>query len=642
MSVHAMRPQPERRILGSAAWALLLIFVLLMGGQYFVAAHNRVLDLPLDGREATYRLSGVHALEQDGQRTFRWTQGRTVYLVDLPGSGALGLTLRLGGAAPGLEQPSITLGSDVTSSATIMLDTRPRAYHIWLPPPAISSGRLQLQLSGTTTVVAPDPRPVGVRLEGLILRIAGSGGLLPTLPLALVELLLLATCSLLAVRSGLTSIMQLALPGFAAIGMLIVGWLQPSIAFTYLLQLFLALGPATLLTLIALPIAQRHAQRWAIGPEFVRAAFGLMLLACVIRLLGALYPLYQAHDLSLNVERLIRTMTGTLISTNRSFEFRSGVTVYPPGPYLALLPTFLLGIPPTLLVQGGNAFVDGVAGLAVIALARAVGVSERAALLAGLLYAALPVMLTSLYWGHSAQVFGQALMAPLALALLIGVRRPRSPAFALAGVLLAFALLSHIGVSILALAWLGLVWLLLRGRNTLTVSDWLRLTVPLGLAGLVGLLFVYGPELALKLQETVKVSERVANEQYVSNGLIWRAYQISFYQLGLVLLPIGLVIGSRNLRFPVGAGIIASAWIAVALAFCAVELATGLQVRYLVFLAPIACIVIALALESLAKRGTLATIAAWSIAILMVAQGCAAWYNGTFMDVQMSMVPLLR
>jgi hypothetical protein len=124
--------------------------------------------------------------------------------------------------------------------------------------------------------------------------------------------------------------------------------------------------------------------------------------------------------------------------------------------------------------------------------------------------------------------------------------------------------------------------------------------------------------------------------------LIWRAYQISFYEIGLAFLPIGLVIGWRNLRFPAGAGEIGIAWIIAALAFCAVELATGLQVRYLVFLAPIACIVIALVLDSLAVRGRFGNLAAWSIATLMVVQGCAAWYNGTFMDVQMSMVPLLR
>lgn len=644
MPIRDPRQQPhDRRPIGAAPWMfILLIGLLMLIAQYGIAEHNRVLNQPLDGREANYRLSGVHAIEQDGQRTFRWTKGLTAYLVDLPGSGPLGLTIRLGGSAPGLEGGSVTIGSDATSSATVLLDTRPRAYHIWLPPPSITAGRLSIRLSSATAVVPPDPRLVGLRLEGMTVRIAGVGGLLPTLPLAIVELLLLGSGFLLARRLGLPWIAQAMLLVVAAIGMLVLAWLVPSIAYTYMLRLLLALGPLTLVVLVLLPIAEQRAQGWAIGPDFVRAAFGLTLLACLIRLLGALYPLYQAHDLPLNVERLIRTIGGTLISTNRSFEFRSGVTIYPPGPYLALAPTLLFGLPPTLLVQGGNAFVDGIAGLAVIALARAVGASERAALLAGLLYAALPVMLTSLYWGHSAQVFGQALMAPVALAILIGIRQPRSPAFAIAGVLLAFALLSHIGVSILALAWLGLAWLLLRWRGTLSLASWFGLTIALGIAGLVGLIFVYGPELALKLQETAKVSERVATEQYVSNGLIWRAYQISFYQLGLALLPIGLVIGWRQLRLPAGAGIIGAAWVIVALAFCAVELATGLQVRYLVFLAPIACIMIALALESLARWGYWGNMASWAIAILMVAQGCAAWYNGTFMDVQMSMVPLLR
>ncbi len=642
-SRQAHAEHPLVRYLPSMPWLLgLLIFVLLLIAQSLIAQQNRVLSLPLDGREAAYRLNGVHAIEQDGQRTFRWTEATAAYLVDLPGSGPVGVTLWLGGPPPGIETILFTIGSDATNTLTVLAAPNPRVYHVLLATPSAASGRLNIRLSSPTAIVPPDPRPVGVRLEGLTLRVPGSGALLPTLPLAFVELLLLALCTLLAQRLRLLPIVQSLLPISTAIGMFLLTWLAPSFTFTYLLRLVLALGPATILVLLLLPIAERRAQALGIDPHFVRAAIALTLLGCLIRLIGALYPLYQAHDLPLNVERLIRTIGGTLISTNRSFEFRSGVTIYPPGPYLALLPALLLGIPPTLLVQGGNAFVDGIAGLAVIALARAAGASERAALFAGLLYAALPVMLTSLYWGHSAQVFGQALMAPLALALLIGIRRPRSPAFAVAGALLALALLSHIGVSILAIAWLGLVWVLLRWRGILSPSNWLRLTIALGIAGLVGLIFVYGPELTLKIQEATKVGERVASERYVSYGLIWRAYQISFYQIGLALLPIGLLLGWRNRTFSAGAGEVGSAWIIAALAFCGVELVTGLQVRYLVFLAPIACIVIALVLEYLAQRGRLGNMVAWAIAVLMVVQGCAAWYNGTFMDVQMSMVPLLR
>jgi hypothetical protein len=251
-------------------------------------------------------------------------------------------------------------------------------------------------------------------------------------------------------------------------------------------------------------------------------------------------------------------------------------------------------------------------------------------------------MLTSLYWGHSAQVFGQGLMPPIALALLAGIGRPRSPAFALTGALLAFALLSHIGVSILAIAWLGLAWLALIWRRALAPADLLRLTAALGLAGLAGLALVYGPALALKIEETSRVGERVASEGYASYGLIWRAFQISFYAIGLLLIAPGAILAPRALRLPPGVAEIGGAWVAAALIFLGVELATGLQVRYLVFLAPVACLLIGLALDWLAARGRIASAAAWALAVAMVLQGCASWYNGTLLDVQMSMVPLLR
>ena len=43
--------------------------------------------------------------------------------------------------------------------------------------------------------------------------------------------------------------------------------------------------------------------------------------------------------------------------THRSIEFHNGITVYPPGPYLALMPGLLVGLTPQLLLQAGKSGV---------------------------------------------------------------------------------------------------------------------------------------------------------------------------------------------------------------------------------------------------------------------------------------------
>ncbi|HWQ12254.1 MAG TPA: hypothetical protein VNL77_05610, partial [Roseiflexaceae bacterium] len=326
-------------------------------------------------------------------------------------------------------------------------------------------------------------------------------------------------------------------------------------------------------------------------------------------------------------------------ATNRSFEFRSGVTVYPAGPYLALLPGVLFGLTPKLAVQGGIALLDGLGALATGALARRLGLGARAALFAALLYAALPVMLTSLWFGHTAQVFGQGLMAPLALVLLAGLERERARSWLVAWALLSIALLSHIGVSILALAWLALAWLALRGR--VSGRAWWRFALVLAAGGALGLALVYGPAAQLKLAEFGKVGERVAGGGGPAYNLIWRAFQISFSPLGWLLALPGLLL-LRKVRMPRGGAALLGAWLTAAAVFWAVEMVTALQVRYLVFLAPLACLLLGRALGELAARGWAGRITAWAAVGAVLALGCATWYTGVFQNVQMSMIPLLR
>ncbi|HEU5087770.1 MAG TPA: hypothetical protein VFT99_10000, partial [Roseiflexaceae bacterium] len=373
--------------------------------------------------------------------------------------------------------------------------------------------------------------------------------------------------------------------GVAALAALLVASQVPAVV-VYTARLALAAVALACCTWLLLPTVERAGAALSdADAALVRSLWAITLCAIGVRLAGALYPVYSAHDLPLNVERLVRTIGGTLVSTNRSFEFRSGVTVYPPGPYLALLPAFLPGLSAGLLVQAGNAMVDGLSALATGLLALKLGANRRTAQFAAVLYAGLPVMLTSLYWGHSAQIFGQALMAPLAITLLVAFERPRFRYWAIASALLAAAFLSHIGVTVIAIAWMGALWLLARVRATLAWRPWWHLTLALGAAGIAGLALVYGPTLALKAEQTAQVGERVLHEAYSSQILISRAAVISFYQFGWPLALAGLAFLPRIWSRTRGASDMLVAWIAVALLFCAIELITGLQARYFVFAA---------------------------------------------------------
>jgi hypothetical protein len=273
-------------------------------------------------------------------------------------------------------------------------------------------------------------------------------------------------------------------------------------------------------------------------------------------------------------------------------------------------------------------------------LARRLGASPRAALIATLVAAVAPIGFTSLYYGHTAQIFGQALMAPLALALLMAFERPRPLIWIVAGALLSIALLTHIGVSILAVAWLGLLWLALGLRRAVSPAAWRGLTLTLALSCAIGSLFAYAPVAAMKIAELRSAGAQVLQDDTLpAYSLIARAFWISYHPLGITLALPGLLLLRR---LPRGGGALVGCWAAAVALFWAVEIWTGLQVRYLVFLTPLVAIGAGLLLDRLAALHTAGRAAAWAVLGLALAQTCAIWYAGAFANVAPSMVPLLR
>ena len=441
---------------------------------------------------------------------------------------------------------------------------------------------------------------------------------------------------------------QLRLPGWGAIvGLAIVGVLLliashnlPLVYLSYLKRLALALAGLLVLTWAVLPVLLRVAAPFG-SAALLRSLWALALLACALRLVGALYPLFRAYDLPLNVERLLNVVNGILVATNRSFEFRGGETIYPPGPYLVLLPWLLLGFTPSMLVQASMAMIDGLSVLGIAALALVLGLRERAVIVVALLSLALPISLTSLYYGHSAQIFGQALLAPLAALLVIAFEQRRIWPWVAAGTVLSIALLSHIGVSVLAVSWLAIVWLLLSVRRDSLRQVWWRLTIMLLVCGGLAALLVYGaviPEHLEQLQQIGAASAAGGNRP--AYNLIARAYWISYTPAVLVLAVPGLLLLLLNAR--TSARLLIGGWLAAAALFSLIELATGLQVRYLLFLVPLVTIGVGYLTEYLSAKPTLRSTLTYALVVVVLTQGCVLWYTGTFQNVAPSMVPLLR
>lgn len=630
--------------LGWLAGVVALALVLLVASETARLSMGRPVAAPIgDKRLGAVLLTGFHAVERDARSAYRWTAGDARALVPAPGAGAaLALRLGVGPAAPGfvVSQLDITFGQGAPMQ--IALAPEARVYRLLAPPEAVRAGSLAVGLRSATVTLPPDTRALGVRVEGLEARGLGGGPRWPAPVLVLFQALILGAWGLIALRVGLPlpAVAATVLALAAALALLPHGY--PLMTPIYLARLAPASALLAALTFAALPALERR-PGWLGPPAESRALWGVTMLACGVRLAGALFPPFDAYDLGLNLGRLFATVGGVLVATNESFEFGGGVTVYPSGPYVVLMPGLLVGLTPKLAVQGGIALLDGLATLGVAALGRALVMQGRPLRFACLAYAAVPVALTTLYYGHTAQAFGQALMAPLAAALLLGLRGVGGPWPWLWGwALFSAALLSHIGVTILALAWLGLAWLALTATRRLDRPTWRRLTLTLLLGGLTGLLLVYGPVVVSHLAIVTRLDfggEGVAPAP--SYNLIAKAWWISYTPLGLLLGLAGLPL-LRGVRLPAGAAELLGAWVGAALLFWGVELLTGLQVRYLVFLTPLVCLLAGLALGRLAELRAPGLWLARGAAAALVVQGAWIWLPGAFGHMAPSMVPLLR
>jgi hypothetical protein len=631
-------------------WLFALVaFVVIVAAQTAWLSQGRAgQSLDIAGRETVLTLSGMHDLEQDARSRYRWTTGESsVYFAPTSPGGHSVLQLMLG---PRPAEAGDTLTVRVGErDLLIPVDVGARRYNLLLPSGVGSTG-LELHLRSQPFQIAGDARELGLRFEGASLTQLGQLVRLPSWVQLLAQLAILLLGAWLLRRLKIAKWLAQIILLLASTGLLAMSLWQPFLMASYSLRLALAMLLLVLLTLLLLPALQRWC-KWMGMPEFVGWVWGVALLACLLRFAATLYPLFYGFDIGLNTDRIIFALSGRMIILRPSIEFHNGLTIYPPGPYLSAMPALLLGLEPWMVVQASMSLVDGLSTFAIAMLARALGVNRRGTLIAALLYAAVRVGLTGLWFGLTQQVFAQTLMAPIALLLLTALRKPQYWRYwILLGILLGMVAFSHIGVMLISFIWMGFAWLLLLGyclwkkRNLgdrLDQMRLVRLAATAVIAGLLAIVVLYADVVAMKIQQMSVISADLAADAYKPNyNLIWRGFSNAFHPILIWLLPIGVVILAR--RVPFYTSLVVLGALATALLFLLIEINTGLQVRYIYFLIPVACIMGALVLDRIIERFSWATPLVWLVVLGIMVHNVSYWWHAAWTDTMMSMVSLLR
>jgi hypothetical protein len=634
MSIMALAQ--HRRIitdgLKSAMLLAIAALLLLAADLLFLRFHSGIHTIDFGADRAAFFVTGAHALEiADDGIGYRWTTGASqIHLQQARVTPQALVSLELGGR----PQPALVqLTFNGRPWVEFLAQETPREYIFALPPS--ESNDVEIGIMSPTFKADSDPRELGVKLVGLRL-IASDEPRYPAPAMFLAQLALVCIVQMLALRLGWPRWVQALLLMALALGLAALLFAALPLAYVYLVRLAIAALVLLALTWVGLPIVQRSLA-WAGDAREIQLLWSLTLIACCIRLVGVLYPTFGGQDLDLNLSRLLKTMNGQLIIIALSSEFANGRTIYPPGPYLAVAPGYIVFADLPALLQGALAIVDGTTALLVALLARRLGGNTQAARLALLLYAGSATAFTVLSYSFSAQLFGQWFATPIALLLMredqpVPVRR-----WAGAALLLLLAICSHIGVAILLTTWFGMIILVMLARPHRNLA-WAAAL----LAGccLFALAALYIDIVGIMLNHFSSL-QRTEQGRLLpgASPLLLLGMWLAYSPVGLALLPLGLVLIARSLR-----GLrqlaVPLAWVLTALAFLIFDLLFGLQVRYFYFLLPLALAAIGVVLGHLASRGRWAGAAAWSVALLVAAQAVALWISATMADGKLSMTPL--
>jgi toxin CptA len=623
--------------------ALILALALPLLWLSLVAAPAIRVEVGMFG-DNTY-LSGFNEPEKNSTETFRWTGG--VAELRLPNLSSRYQELRIhahGWRPAGVASPIVQLDLAGRPWTGIQTQRDLRIYHVLLPRDAATP---TIDVGFTTPVYSTpnDDRELGFGLDWIDLheldRSAGPafwqfGGQALLLGLALLLLALLAlpwgwavAAALLLAAALIGANLRQPLWVSAALG----GWL-------------IEVGLIVAATLLLAPWLKRHLAPW-MTPRQAGIAWALLAGALALRLLGATHPLFTIHDIGFHHIWLDAVTQGNLYIFSAPSEFQNRPTFNPPVGYVLILPLQLVLPNERLAIQAGLALGDALGCLLLLLLARELGLSARAGLLALALALALPISMTILWWGFATNVLAQAAGLALLWALLQMVRRPARLNVAALIVIGVISLLMHVGALVLIVALLGAFLLL--GWPHLAPMARTATVGGLVLAGAITALFYFSavidPLLAHPAGAPIPPSlgdtfARSWAARATKLDLVSQALTLGFLPLPLALAPLGLIqILRRRSPNPLGRPLLV-AWLLVCLLFMGVYFGLGLLVRYIYFAAPLICLGLGVLLDRLWRRGGRRAVLA--LVLFVVASGVALWVAGVLLGVKPSLVPLTQ
>lgn len=546
---------------------------------------------------------------------YRWAFDRAALRLPGAGRGSFALVLRL---ARGQPAPVVSRWMlNERPLLALPIDPAARTYHLILPPG--DSADLVLRMQTPPFVPPGDSRPLAFAVDRLAL-----DALTPLAP-APTQLgwlaMSVALVYLLARRWGLPAwivpLFALALVTLLALALLVqrlnLTIYAPRLAVlllvAYPLSAALQLGAGALARLIGV----------ALRPGEARTLAALVAVAWLVRVLPLFHPQTFMSDPGLHANNLHFLIRGEVIFTeDLPARAGGGPAPYPPAFYVLLAPLALLLPDERALVIAGAALADSLTILWLWLWLRYVGARPPAALGAASLYLFATPLLRSLQIGELANVWGQAQVVPVLLALALW-RVGRAPGWVLVPAL-ALALLGHFGVflSLLALGLAYLSLLLLRGAPR---------TGHLAAIGALALLVVGALYYSAFTDELLRRTAAPPSDAGVARRLLREAQEVllpggSVGLLASVLGWSGLALAWR--RWPALGELLAAWWLAVLLSW-ATLLISAQALRWEAFIFPAVALGGGLALGWLWARGRTERALAAALVVLALAQGAWRW-----------------
>lgn len=601
-----------------------------------------------NGNDSFY-LRGIYAQEQGNGTDFRWLSGASEIMVPgAPGNSTWTASLRLSNGRPFDEAPvNVRVLADDREVARFTVDTTFKDYTFQFRRPLLTDGDLIVAVESQTFDPPGDDdnRQLGVVLDAVSLDPARDSADKPYIyppTYAMVVLAILVGMAALLGYLG-TPILGTAITIFALLVGLLAGQIrEPDITITYVFSLLLILVATVLATIALRPIIRRLYARGGVilATREERWLGGIFAFGALAHLAGVFFPGFTAHDLIFQTHRVEDILRGNFLLSVISSEWGYQRTPYPPALYALMAPFAAI----TNMLYGDTALplrllpplIDATSPFLIFYLLRRCRLPDPAPLIAAFCYILAPATYQLLWWGFYSNLFGQwATLAVLTLAIAHYADLTRPKVFALLVALLGLALLSHPGTFVLTVALIPLLALALALTHRADRRGAVALLAGLAVAGAIVYALYYVHFTGLVLGELRNILGGTRDATAGENDRGWEAAYITnrLFVMPFTLYFAAACITGVRLIFAQGReralGWLVTAIVVTASIFAAIHVATGLWVRYFVFLTPALAIGLGVGLAWLASRGRWARGIVWLTLAYCTASSLIFWFSIT-------------